>query len=212
MWSSWPRARMSGRIFFQAQAADHAPCASTNVATCHPPFSGRRVAALSERPPFTPRSRQVKGIIEKLGAEEAMKDARRPMDAVTALPALRYVTVIAQDPSVRVDGPEGPILMAKIAIPAEDLIPGPIGYRVQVVDYDSTTRRFNGAHDLPESLAAEPPAWAKGEAKILERLPLPCAERLRPRHEDAGALRVRAGAARRWSLPNATSSRSRRTA
>ena len=86
-----------------------------------------------------------------------MKNAKRPMDAVAALPAQRYVTVIAQDPSVRENGPKGPILMAKIAVPAEDLIPGPIGYRVQVVDYDSTTRRFNGAHDLPESLATSRP-------------------------------------------------------
>jgi hypothetical protein len=90
------------------------------------------------------------------------------MDAVAALPAQRYLTVIAQDPSVRVDGPKGPILMARIAVPAEDLIAGPIGYRVQVVDYDATTRRFNGAHHLPDSLAAEPPGWAKGDAKIVD--------------------------------------------
>ena len=96
-----------------------------------------------------------------------MKNAKRPMDAVAALPAQRHVTVIAQDPSVRENGPNGPILMAKIAVPAEDLIPGPIGYRVQVVDYDSTTRRFNGSHDLPESLKDEPPGWAKGDARIL---------------------------------------------
>ena len=96
-----------------------------------------------------------------------MNNPRRP-DAVAALPAQRYVTVIAQDPSVRQNGSNGPILMAKIAVPAEDLIPGPIGYRVQVVDYDSTTRRFNGAHDLPDSLANEPPAWAKGDARILD--------------------------------------------
>ena len=96
-----------------------------------------------------------------------MNNAKRP-DAVAALPAQRYVTVIAQDPSVRQNGSNGPILMAKIAVPAEDLIPGPIGYRVQVVDYDSTTRRFNGAHDLPDNLAAEPPAWAKGDARIID--------------------------------------------
>ena len=96
-----------------------------------------------------------------------MNNTKRP-DAVAALPAQRYVTVIAQDPSVRQNGPKGPILMAKIAVPAEDLIAGPIGYRVQVVDYDSTTRRFNGAHDLPDNLANEPPAWAKGDAKILD--------------------------------------------
>ena len=100
---------------------------------------------------------------------KAKRPPRRPMDAVAALPAQRYLHVIAQDPSVRQSGTKkGPILMAKIAVPAEDLIPGPIGYRVQVVDYDSTTRRFNGAHDLPDSLASEPPAWAKGDEKIVD--------------------------------------------
>ena len=97
-----------------------------------------------------------------------MNPAKRPMDAVAALPAQRYLTVIAQDPSVRVKGATGPILMARIAVPAEDLIPGPIGYRVQVVDYDSTTQRFNGAHDLPDSLAAEPAGWARGDPKIVD--------------------------------------------
>ncbi len=89
------------------------------------------------------------------------------MDAVRAVPAQRYMTVIAQDPSVRVGGPKGPILMAKIAVPAEDLIPGPIGYRVQMVDYDATVRRFNGAHKLPAALGAEPRRWAKGDAKLV---------------------------------------------
>jgi hypothetical protein len=97
-----------------------------------------------------------------------MNPAKRPMDAVAALPAQRYLTVIAQDPSVRVQGPKGRILMARIAVPAEDLLPGPIGYRVQVVDYDSTTQRFNGAHDLPDRLAAEPSGWARGDPKIVD--------------------------------------------
>jgi hypothetical protein len=96
-----------------------------------------------------------------------MKRAKRSMDAIRAVPVQRYMTVIAQDPSVRVGGPGGPILMAKIAVPAEDLIPGPIGYRVQVVDYDSTTRRFIGAHKLPVALEAEPHAWAKGDATLV---------------------------------------------
>ena len=57
--------------------------------------------------------------------------------------------------------------MAKISVPAEELIPGPIGYRVQVVDYDSTTRRFNGAHDLPPAYAAEPAGWQRGDPTIV---------------------------------------------
>jgi len=46
------------------------------------------------------------------------------------------LTIIAQDPSVRVNGN---ILTAQISIPAEELAPGPRGYRVQIVDYDSST-------------------------------------------------------------------------
>jgi hypothetical protein len=87
--------------------------------------------------------------------------------AAATLPAMRYMTVIAQDPGVRTRGRTGPILMAKIAVPAEPLIPGPIGYRVQVVDYDSTARRFHGAHDLPECFEDEPPAWPAGDPRIV---------------------------------------------
>lgn len=53
--------------------------------------------------------------------------------------ATRLLTVIAQDPKVRV---HGKILTAKVEIPAEDLSPGPTGYRVQVIDYDATRDRF----------------------------------------------------------------------
>jgi hypothetical protein len=54
-------------------------------------------------------------------------------------PALRRtqeLTIIAQDPSVRISGK---ILTTQISIPAEELAPGPRGYRVQVIDYDSST-------------------------------------------------------------------------
>jgi len=54
-------------------------------------------------------------------------------------PALRRtqeLTIIAQDPSVKVDGR---ILTAQVSVPAEELAPGPRGYRVQVIDYDSST-------------------------------------------------------------------------
>lgn len=54
-------------------------------------------------------------------------------------PALRRtqeLTIIAQDPSVKVNGR---ILTAQVSIPAEELAPGPRGYRVQVVDYNSST-------------------------------------------------------------------------
>jgi hypothetical protein len=51
-------------------------------------------------------------------------------------PRERSVTIIAQDPAVRVDGE---ILLARINIPAESLSPGPVGYRVEVIDFDATT-------------------------------------------------------------------------
>jgi hypothetical protein len=46
------------------------------------------------------------------------------------------LTIIAKDPSVKIDGE---ILTAKVEIPAEELAPGPRGYRVQIVDYDAST-------------------------------------------------------------------------
>lgn len=87
-------------------------------------------------------------------------------EGTTPLPATRRMTVIAQDPSVQ--RADGRILMAAIDVPAEDLLPGPIGYRVQVVDYDSSTGTFRGAHALPASAAEEPKAWGEGQAQIVE--------------------------------------------
>src|SRR5262245_52998453 len=88
--------------------------------------------------------------------------------AVAPLPAQRQMTVVAQDPSVRDRDRKSAILMATIAIPAEDLIGGPTGYRVQVVDYDASTRRFHGAHDLPTGIHAEPARWQAGDPRIVE--------------------------------------------
>lgn len=53
------------------------------------------------------------------------------------IPRTRKLTVIAQDPSVL--DQHGDILTTQIEIPAEELSPGPRGYRVHVVDYDSST-------------------------------------------------------------------------
>lgn len=49
----------------------------------------------------------------------------------------RKMLVIAQDPSIR--NSSGQPLTAEIEIPAEDLSPGPRGYRVHVVDYDASS-------------------------------------------------------------------------
>jgi hypothetical protein len=55
----------------------------------------------------------------------------------TTLPRTRKLRIIAQDPSVR--DSDGYILTTEIEIPAEELAPGPRGYRVHVVDYDTST-------------------------------------------------------------------------
>lgn len=90
---------------------------------------------------------------------------RKPMrddQAATRAPT-RKMTVIAQDPSVRRGSK---IVMAAIDVPAEDLDLGPMGYRVQVVDFDATRRVFHGEHDLPQSLADEPKSWQEGSARL----------------------------------------------
>jgi hypothetical protein len=51
-----------------------------------------------------------------------------------ALPNTRRLTIVAQDPSVRLGGR---ILTAEVEVPAEALEPGPRGYRVHVIDYDA---------------------------------------------------------------------------
>lgn len=51
----------------------------------------------------------------------------------------RKLTILALDPSVRTDGR---ILRAQIEVPNEVLEPGPRGYRVFIVDYDSSADAF----------------------------------------------------------------------
>jgi hypothetical protein len=53
-----------------------------------------------------------------------------------SLPNARTLTVIAQDPSVKF---RGEILTTELTVPAEELLAGPCGYRVNVIDYDSST-------------------------------------------------------------------------
>ena len=54
------------------------------------------------------------------------------------LPRTRRLTIIAQDPSI-IDKKTKSILLTQIEIPAEELAPGPRGYRAHVVDYDTST-------------------------------------------------------------------------
>ena len=65
------------------------------------------------------------------------------------------MTVIAQDPSVKVNGK---ILRAEVEVPAEALDPGPRGYRVQVIDYDASTGKLY--RPLTQGLDGDPFATA----------------------------------------------------
>ena len=60
------------------------------------------------------------------------------------LPRTRQLTVVAEDPALRYTiGPKkGRIVTAKITVPAERLDPGPRGYRVHCIDYDSTADTY----------------------------------------------------------------------
>ena len=81
--------------------------------------------------------------------------------------AMREMSVIAQDPSVRTaDGKR--IVMSKVTVPAEILSNGPRGYRVHVIDYDSTTELYHGAHELPLEYGSEPEAWHLGDLSITD--------------------------------------------
>ena len=64
----------------------------------------------------------------------------------TAKPRTRRLTIVAQDPSVRVDDK---ILTTHVDIPAEEIAPGPRGYRVQVIDYDTSSGVLYQPIDYP---------------------------------------------------------------
>lgn len=58
------------------------------------------------------------------------------------------LTVVAQDPSVKV---AGRVITAPVKILAEHLLPGPLGHRIRVVDYDATKRTLRGPGPLVQS-------------------------------------------------------------
>jgi hypothetical protein len=64
------------------------------------------------------------------------KPAKSAAPRRTDIPNSRTLTIIAQDPAVRMGGH---ILTTEIEVPAEELLPGPCGYRVNVIDYDAST-------------------------------------------------------------------------
>jgi hypothetical protein len=91
--------------------------------------------------------------------------AGRPAGKSDMRQPVRYMTIIAQDPSVTWGGR---ILTAKVAVPAEELIAGPMGYRLHIVDYDSTRQYFHGPHVLPAAYEDEPQDWQRGKPGIVK--------------------------------------------
>ncbi len=65
-----------------------------------------------------------------------MRNARNRQHS---LPNVRKLTIIAQDPAIRRNGR---IVTTEVEVPAEELLPGPCGYRVNVIDYDASANRL----------------------------------------------------------------------
>jgi hypothetical protein len=61
-------------------------------------------------------------------------------------PRTRRLRIVAQDPSVKNNER---ILTATVTVPAEEFSAGPNGYRVHVIDYDSSTGTHYIPHDYP---------------------------------------------------------------
>lgn len=75
----------------------------------------------------------------------------------------RKLRIIAQDPSVTLGGR---IVTMQVDVPSEVLSPGPRGYRVAVVDYDSSERALYGGVDLGGDETA-PDRYAKTKDAVL---------------------------------------------
>ncbi len=79
-------------------------------------------------------------------------------------PLARELWVIAQDPSVMIDGA---VLRARVSIPYERLEPGPRGPRFWVVDYDATNHRLVAPGDPgPDAIATYPDARLASEPAV----------------------------------------------
>lgn len=64
----------------------------------------------------------------------------------------RRLTILAQDPAVE---RAGQLVRAQVEVPAEQLLPGPCGYRINVVDYDASTNTLYQQLDLSSALVDE---------------------------------------------------------
>ena len=106
-----------------------------------------------------------------------MKLPKLRSSARTAPPAgnTRRLTIVAKDPGVTFA--DGSLAFAEVDVPAENLIPGPTGYRVKVVDYDATAQvlylpRASYSDDAGEPVdpfAFPAEAEASQEARLLHQ-------------------------------------------
>ena len=62
-------------------------------------------------------------------------------------PLTRPMRILVQDPSVKAE--DGGILTASVPVPWEDVLEGPRGHRVHVVDYDATTQTLYEPAAMP---------------------------------------------------------------
>ena len=77
-------------------------------------------------------------------------------------PHTRRMAVLAQDPGVK--RADGTILTASVIVPWEDVVDGPAGHRVYVVDYDATTRTMYN----PAQVIGDEPVLPADDAQILD--------------------------------------------
>ncbi len=77
---------------------------------------------------------------------------------------IRFVTVLAQDPSIRDN--QGVPLLAQVAIPNDRVLPGPKTSRFYVVDYDASLGRMIGPSASPAEDLVEEGRWT--EALLLD--------------------------------------------
>jgi hypothetical protein len=87
--------------------------------------------------------------------------------------ATRRVEIVAQDPSVKENGK---IVTAMVSIPYEDLLPGPMGYAVHVVDYDASSQTVykptilpTGDITAPDDIVGDPGYHAANAYAIVMR-------------------------------------------
>src|SRR5262249_20607395 len=103
-----------------------------------------------------------------------MRNVRGTRHSLTKARTLR---VTAQDPSVKFGGK---ILTTELTVPAEELLAGPCGYRVNVIDYDASTGvlykpmvygpSLNGKYEDPFARKENGRASARARRRQAEKL------------------------------------------